>query len=100
MTSVLSPNVRIVAGDLVPLGFQQMALTATAAHLSPPADARIAVIDTEVQNARWRDDGTAPTAAIGMRCIADTEFSYSGSLSAIQFVAETAGSIINVSYYK
>lgn len=91
---------RIVSGNLVALGFQQIALSSTAAHLSPAPDARIAVIDTEVQNARWRDDGAAPTASVGMRCIADTEFAYSGNLAVIQFVAEVAGSIINVSYYK
>lgn len=100
MGSILSPNVRTIAGQLVPLKFEQIVLTSTAASLNPPSGARIAVIDTEAQNARWRDDGTAPTATVGMRCIADTELAYNGNLSTIKFVAETAGSIINVSYYE
>lgn len=91
---------QIVAGRLVPLKFEQIALTGTPATLNPPADARVAVIDTEIQNARWRDDGQAPSATVGMRTLADTELAYSGNLSAIQFVAETAGAVINVSYYR
>lgn len=99
MASVLSPNVRIVSGGYTPLGFQQIALTSTAGGLTPPTGARLAVIDAEIQNVRYRDDGVNPTATVGMRILADTELRYSGNLTAIKFVVELAGAVINVSYY-
>lgn len=93
------PVVGVVNAQMYPLGFQQITATATAVGLTPPAGARIAVIDVEAQNIRWRDDGTDPTAAVGMRILVNSESKYSGDLSAIKFIAETAGAILNVSYY-
>ena len=89
----------VVNGSVVPLGFQQLTSMTAATALTPPTGARIAVIDAEVQNVRWRDDGTAPTTTVGMRIISDTQLVYSGDLAAILFIAETAGAALNVSYY-
>lgn len=89
----------VVNAQVYPKGFQQLTGMSSATALTVPAGARIAVLDAEAQNVRWRDDGTAPTATVGMRIIADSEAVYSGNLAAIQFIAETAGAILNVSYY-
>jgi hypothetical protein len=91
--------VSVITGKVVPLGFQQLTSLSSAAGLTVPDGALFAVIDVEAENVRWRDDGTNPTATVGMRIIADTELVYSGDLSAIKFIAETSGAIANVSYY-
>ncbi len=82
-----------------PLGYQQITLTA-ATHLTVPTGATIAFITVETQNARYRDDGTAPTATVGQPLVTTQQLVYSGSLSAIQFINVVAGAILDVSYYK
>lgn len=93
------PYHAVTDGPVIPLGYQQITATGSAVGLTPPAGARMAVVDVEAQNIRWRDDGTNPTTTVGMRILSDNEFVYTGNLSAINFIAETAGSILNVSYY-
>lgn len=83
-----------------PRGFQQITnLSAAAALTVPAAGASFAVFNAEAQNVRWRDDGTAPTATVGMLLTKDTEFTYQGDLSKIKFIETTGGAILNVSYY-
>ena len=81
------------------LGFQQITPGAVSTALTVPAGARIAVIHVEVAVMRWRDDGTAPTAAIGMRLAAGGELVYDGELTELRLIQEAAGAIANVSYY-
>lgn len=52
-------------------------------------------------NANWRDDGVAPTATIGMPILSTdiAPFEYAGSLLNIQFIAQSAAPVLNVSYY-
>lgn len=58
------------------------------------------LLQAETQNVRWRDDGTAPTASVGMILIAgDAPYPYDGDLSKIQFIEVTASAKLNVSYY-
>lgn len=84
-----------------PLGYQQYTSLSSAINLtSIPDQATIAEIIVEAQAIRYRDDGTAPTASIGMPVAAGNAFQYSGDLSAVQFIQQTSGAIINVSYYK
>lgn len=86
---------------LSPNGFQQVAIDA-AVGLTIPVDTRMCVVCPTVQNARFRSDGTNPTAAVGVR-IAVGELFVIDSLSimtAIRFISETAGSLLNVEYYK
>ena len=90
----------------VPLGFQQLTATqlASAVSLNVPAGANFAVISVETAAVRFRDDGAAPTAAIGVLLVPTSDgtlpFEYWGNLSAIQFIAQTGSPIVNVSYYK
>lgn len=84
-----------------PLGYQQYTNLTSATNLSGyPPEATIAEIIVEAQAIRYRDDGTPPTASIGMPVAAGNAFQYSGDLSAIQFIQQASGAIINVSYYK
>ena len=93
------PQVASIASSLTPLGYQQITATGSAFALTPPTNARQARIGAEAQVIRWRDDGTNPTATTGQRIAAGTEVDYVGNLTAIKLIAETAGAIVNVSYY-
>ncbi|MGJ2639728.1 hypothetical protein ACR8HR_22505 [Salmonella enterica subsp. enterica serovar Paratyphi A] len=84
-----------------PLGYQQITSLAASTALTVPPGANVALIDCEAQAVRWRDDGTAPTAAIGMpMAVADAPFLFSANLSAVRFIEQTAGAKLNVAYYR
>lgn len=87
------------------VGYQQItALNASVGLTVPAADVTGAkcnavLLQPEAQTVRFRDDGTAPTAAIGM--ILNTglaPFYYDGDLSAIRFIETAASAKLNVLY--
>ena len=89
---------------LVPVGYEQItgisvgnAKGLTAATFS---GADFAIIQAEDQNVRWRDDGTSPDATTGMVLAAGSWMVYTGDLSTIEVIEETATAIVNVSYYR
>lgn len=91
-----------VRGNLVPKGYQQITNLSSAVGLTVPDEARVAILQTETQDIRWRDDGTDPTDSIGMVLSKDSKeesFMYAGDLSAIKFIAATGNPVLNVSYY-
>ena len=96
-----------VEESLKPKGYQQIvsATLAAATALTVPAAAtnstaaRLALIIVEGAAVRWRDDGTDPTAAVGMLMQAGENIWYNGDIHTIKFIRTIAGSIINVSYY-
>ena len=59
----------------------------------------MALIIPELQGVRWRDDGVAPTASVGMPLAVGTSLSYDGDLKAIRFIQQAATGYINVCYY-
>jgi hypothetical protein len=89
------------------LGYQQITSLNTAASLTVPLVDKnglnqkptFALIIAETQNVRWRDDGTAPTASVGMPLIVGVPLQYDGDLSKIQFIEQTASAKLNISYY-
>ena len=81
------------------LGYQQITSLTSSTALTVPAGASLALIVPETQNVRWRDDGVAPTASVGMLVVANSSMSYDGDLQKIRFIAATAGAVLNVSYY-
>jgi hypothetical protein len=90
------------------LGYQQLATLTSATGLTVPArdpltgmdmKANFALIVAETQDVRWRDDGTDPTASVGMLLKAGVIFQYDGDLKKIKFIESTASAKINVSYY-
>ena len=90
-------------------GYQQIvglaastALTVPTANLTGSAQAtpKLALLQAESQNIRWRDDGTAPTASIGMILNAGADpYPFDGDLSKIRFIQVGATATLNVSYY-
>lgn len=85
----------------VPLGYQQLTSLGSAATLTVPTGATCALLSAEAQTVRFRDDGTAPTASVGMPLlVASPPQPYCGTLSALQFIQATSGGILNVLYYR
>ena len=86
---------------IVPMGYQQISAFSTLQSLTIPPGATVALIRTETNNIRWRDDGVAPTAAIGMLLMpADAYLLYAGTLSALQFIPVTGSATLDIAYYK
>lgn len=82
-----------------PGGYQQFTVATATSLPNIPVGAAEAFVVCESQTVRWRDDGTSPTASIGVPLTANTAFPYTGNLAAIQFIQTTATATCNVSYY-
>ena len=81
------------------LGYQQITSLSSAAGLTVPQGATLALIVPETQNVRWRDDGTNPTASVGMPIFVGASLSYDGDFNKIKFIEEAASAKLNISYY-
>jgi hypothetical protein len=62
------------------LGYQQITNLSAAVGLTVPQGATRALIAPLSKDIRWRDDGVAPTASVGMPVTAGTYLSYDGDL--------------------
>ncbi len=69
-------------------------ITASSAASANRSQPDYAIFIAEGASARWRDDGTLPTGAIGMPLPANTPFYYDGRVDRIQFAANAGQSII------
>lgn len=84
-----------------PCGYDQMTSLSGATGLTLPGNGETyCVIIPETQNVRYRDDGVSPSATVGMPLTADNTYEYYGDMSAIEFIEQTAGAVINVSFYR
>jgi hypothetical protein len=84
----------------VSAGASQMALVVgTDTGLTVPPGATIAWICVETANVRYRDDGTAATASLGIPVTSGSCFAYAGPLAALSFTAQSGSPTIDVSYY-
>lgn len=82
------------------LGYEQVTSLSSAAGLTVPAGTSYILIQAESQNVRWRDDGTNPTATVGMVLAAGSTLEYDGSApAALKFIEVAASAKLNVSYY-
>ena len=89
------------------LGYQQITTLSSAVSLTvPTTDVQglsckpsIALITPEGQAVRWRDDGVAPSATVGMPLASGVTLQYDGDLTKIQFIEQVGGAKINISYY-
>jgi hypothetical protein len=83
------------------VGFQALTVSTAAVGFTVPVGAEMAVTSQELADVRWRDDGTNPTASVGM-------YNLSGggmiictrSLSAIRFIrAGSTDALISAVFY-
>lgn len=85
--------------NLRPLGYQQITSLSSATALTVPRGAIVALIQPQTQAVRWRDDGTNPTASVGMPLAIGETLPYTGYLESIKFIEQTASAALNISYY-
>ena len=101
-----------MANNLVKLvttcfGYQQISTLSSATGLTVPtlgpdglnAKPVFALIIAEGAPVRWRDDGTAPTASVGMPLAVGVPLQYDGDLTKIRFIEQSASAKLNISYY-
>ncbi len=96
--------VKTIDGQLYPLGYVQYTALAAAETIVFPPDCCFAFIVCEAEGVRWRDDGIAPTATVGMPLQVGAYLEYNGVPTpsaglSLQFIAQTAGAILNISFY-
>lgn len=89
----------VVDAKLDPKGHEQIGSLDTVRGLTPPRDARVALIQSVSQNIRWKDDGDNPDVNTGMILFAGRDMLYTGDLTAIRFIETAASAEINVAYY-
>lgn len=90
-----------------PLGVVTLSVGATATGFSTslPAGSQFAVISIETETVRYRDDGTNPTATVGVLLPLTVTlgepwvYSSPAGLSKITFIATTATSTITAAFY-
>jgi hypothetical protein len=84
----------------VPKGHQQLTVNGAAQAPTIPLGTTYAMIRAEV-DVRWRDDGTAPTAAIGYPLYAGEELRYDAvtGLANLKFFNISTGGTVNIAYY-
>ena len=89
------------------LGYQQITDLSAATNLTVPtknlsglaSTPSIALITPEAQAVRWRDDGVAPSATVGMPLAVGVTLQYDGDLTQIRFFEQAGGAKLNISYY-
>jgi|TARA_R110000868_G_C10610742_1_gene741379 hypothetical protein len=89
------------------LGYQQITTLSSAVALTVPivdvqglsCKPSIAIITPETQGVRWRDDGTDPSASVGMPLAAGVTLQYDGDLTKIKFFEQAGSAKLNISYY-
>jgi hypothetical protein len=96
----MGARAQVIDGYLEPAGFLAVADLSAAAELTVPPDAKLALIQAEGEDVRWRDDGTDPTDSAGMLLEAGQTLVYNGNLQAIRLIEATASATLNVSFYK
>jgi hypothetical protein len=110
LIALLSPASAQVAGTRLsspyfPAGYCQVTGLSSAKLISTcsggiPQKTVLVQVCVEAQAVRYRDDGTSPTSSVGMPVPAGVCFSYSGKLSALSFIEQSVGAILNVSFYQ
>ena len=108
----LGANEAVVTGIRRALGYQQITVTVAVKLTIPTVQVPsnpggyaqqvspgFAIIQCNGGNVRWRDDGVAPTASVGMTLAAGAELDYTGDINNIQFILSSGTPIIDVSLY-
>ena len=100
----MSMNLKAIT---VCIGYQQITDLSAAVGLTVPLldktglnqKPTFALITPLTGNVRWRDDGTSPTASVGMPLAAGVTLQYDGNLKLIKFINNGGTAELNISYY-
>ena len=86
-----------------PFGYQQITVTTVIGFTLPTLingqPVGYAVIQCNGGVVRWRDDGVAPTATVGMSLPSGAELDYSGEMTALVFILSSGTPILDITYY-
>lgn len=87
--------------QLYPLGYLQFSLsTTTVTELpDPPTGTTLALVKIEGAAARYRDDGTDPTASSGMPLAVGETLVYDALMTDMRLIGQADNSKANVAYY-
>jgi hypothetical protein len=89
----------------VALGYCQLTSLGTAKQVSTcsggiPLGATLAVISVEGAGIRYRDDGVAPTASVGMPVATGQAFTYQSTLVNLQIIQQSASATVDILFYR
>ena len=100
------PPVSIFSGKVKPLGYCQLTNLAASTQLSActggvPAGSNFVVVIVEAQAIRYRSDGVAPTATVGMPIAVGSMMAFAlTNLTALRMIESVAGAIANVEFFQ
>lgn len=87
------------------LGYGQLTSLSSAVAISSvtggiPAGTEQVAIQAETQNVRYRDDGTSPTASVGMIFVANSIYVFNvAQIARMKVIEATASAKLNISFY-
>lgn len=95
-----------VTGTRRPLGCSQIlnATLATATKIVLPTPVPgmspgFAIVQVQGGNIRWKDDGVAPTATVGLTLVQGQELDYIGDATMLQMISSSGTPIVDVCVY-
>lgn len=95
---------RAMTSAVLPLGYCQLTVSSTAVLLSsctggiPDKSAWVQIIG-ETAAIRYRADGVAPTASVGMPLATGTPMQYTSVMAKLQFIAQTGTATVDADFY-
>jgi hypothetical protein len=93
------PPVMTVPGSTRPCGYQRIAAFSTLQSLTIPPNGRWAIIIPSTNAVRYRDDGTNPTATVGMPIAVGQPLEYSGDLTTFKVIPQSGSATLDIVYY-
>jgi len=83
------------------LGHQQItSLSSAVAFTSIPVGSDTVLVQCQTQNVRYRDDGTDPTATVGIILVALTVYEFTvAQFARMKFIQTAASAALNVAFY-
>jgi hypothetical protein len=92
---------QVIDGVLEPAGYVQITDVSTAIGVgSIPANTKLTLVQAEGQDVRWRDDGTDPTAGVGMLLEDGQTLVYNGNPTVLRLIQVTTTAKLNISFYR
>lgn len=85
--------------NLRPLGYQQITSLSSATALTVPDGTAVVLVTCSTAPCRFRDDGVDPTASVGYPMAIGEERIYAGSPTALKFITQTSGTVLDILYY-
>lgn len=82
------------------LGHQQITNLAAAVGITVLPGTERVILQCETQNVRYRDDGTDPTASVGLILVALTMYEFSiAQIARMKFIETAASAKLNIASY-